>query len=151
MADLARNRDKRLLKLGMDGNSIVLRKGTSEDLLNSGLEIFQKGHSGTGKTPRGKERKGGVRVDSRGSCWRVSPRQLQGRPIRPVAAPRAAADKDPSRDLAARRASTQSPSSSPNARGLIRSPAPAPPAWERHYRHAVGCRAEPWRALKIRE
>lgn len=58
---MARNRDKRLLKLGTDRDSIVLRKGTSEDHLNSGLEIFQKGPSGTGKDAREPKGKGDAR------------------------------------------------------------------------------------------
>lgn len=53
--------DKRLLKLGVDRDSIVLRKGASEDHLNSGLEILQKGSSETGKDTRGPKGKGDAR------------------------------------------------------------------------------------------
>lgn len=61
-------------------------------------------------------------MDSRGSCGRVSGWQCPRAkdtvaPIAPAATLRAAADKDPSKDLAAHRASTQTPCSSPNLRG----------------------------------
>lgn len=93
-------------------------------------------------------------MNSRGSCGRVSGWQCPRAedtvaPIAPAATLRAAADKDPSKDLAAHGASTQTPCSSPNRGGsstrqrLHRLPGNATTD------NAVGRKAEPRSGRKI--
>lgn len=149
MADLAI-----LLKLGTNGDRIVVRKA-SGDPNNSGLEIFRKGPPPrTEKTPgdpRGKETReerspSGQQRELRASVrMAVSPRRRHCHPDRSTL--RAAADKDPSKDLAAHGASTQTPCSSPNRGGsstrqrLHRLPGTTD--------NAVGRKAEPRRGRRI--
>lgn len=135
-----------LLKLGTKGDSIIVRKGASGDHINSGLEIFWKGPSRDRKRLQGTQGERDLRGKEE-SEWTAEGAAGECPDVARIA--RAVADKDPSKDLAAHRASTQTPCSSPNRGGsstrrrLHRLPGDATTD------NAVGLRAEPRRARKI--
>lgn len=148
-------RDKRLLKLGTDRDSIVLRKGASKIILTGNLsEETPQGQEKTPRDPRGKETREKGRSsseqqkelrESRSQCPRAKDTVTR---ICPAATLYAVADKDASRDLAARRTSnpvsvllTECAGAPPLARLTT-------PAWERY---ALGHRVEPRRVRKIQE
>lgn len=146
----------------MDRDSIVLRKGTSEDHLNLGLEIFQKGPSRTGKDAREPKGKGDARGKEE-SEW-TAERAAGESPDRCVSAPKTLSSRSVPR-LHYAQPQTRTPAGTWHLSG----PAPGLPAphqkpvssstRQRLHRplanattdNSIGRRAEPRRARQIRE
>lgn len=141
MADLAI-----LLKLGTNGDRIVVRKA-SGDPNNSGLEIFRKGPLRDRNDARGPKGKG----DPRGKESEWTAEGAAGEcPDGSVPAPKTLSPRSLYTTRSRRQGPQQGPGSSrgqypdslllTESRGLLHSPAPSPPAWERNYRQR--CRAQ---------